>query len=92
MKRTPAQIRTIKEKIERIRSKIDEFTLTLSELETSLNTHEYQLVARWASGGKPEIIDSFPTVEEAIKMRREYFRAYGLTVHNINISRVEVEP
>lgn len=86
-----AQRAAIEAKIEAIRSKIDEFTLTLSELEASLNTHEYQLIANWRSGGKPEIIDVFPTKKEAEEMRSEYYKAYGGSVRTINIKRAEVE-
>ena len=50
-----------------------------------------EALATWASGGRPEIIDAFSTMKEAVKMRREYFRAYGLSVRNITIKRVEVE-
>lgn len=82
----------IEARIENLRNKIDEFTLTLSELEASLNTHEYQLIANWRSGGKPEIIDVFHTKKEAEEMRHEYYRSYGSSVRSINIKRAEVEP
>lgn len=93
--RTKEKQAAIEAKIASIRAKIDEFTLTLSELETSLEaeagTHEYQLIAVWKNGGKPEVIDAFPTKKEAASMRLEYYRAYGPSVREIVLTKVEVE-